>query len=55
MLAIILFYIAVSVISGGIVLYFTKTAPSGWEDETGFHTGTKEMVDIKERKFQKAV
>ena len=55
MLAIILFYIAVSVISGGILFYFMKSAPTGWEDEDGFHMGTKEIVDIKSQKFQKAI
>lgn len=37
MLAILFFYIAVSVISALILLYFMKSAPSGWEDEEGFH------------------
>jgi hypothetical protein len=55
MLAIILFYLAVSIISSGILFYFMKTAPTGWEDEAGFHQGSKEMVDIKPQKLQKAM
>lgn len=37
MMSIVIFYIAVSFISAGILLYFMKSAPSGWEDEEGFH------------------
>jgi hypothetical protein len=55
MLAIILFYLAVSVISGGILFYFMKSAPTGYEDEFGFHVGTKEVADVKSRKFQKVI
>ncbi len=37
MLAILIFYIAVSIISATILLYLMKSAPSGWEDKEGFH------------------
>ena len=55
MLAIILFYLSVSIISGVIMAYCIKSAPTGWEDELGFHVGTKEMANIKPKKFQKAI
>jgi hypothetical protein len=55
MLTIILFYLAVSVISGGVLVYFMKSAPTGWEDEYGFHMGTKEITNVKSRKFQKVI
>lgn len=55
MLAIILFYLAVSIISSGILIYFVKSAPTGWEDENGFHTGEKELSKVQVQKFQKAI
>jgi hypothetical protein len=55
MFAIILFYLAVSIISGSIMVYFIKSAPTGWEDEYGFHLGTKEKTDTKSKKYSKAI
>ncbi len=41
MFSILIFYLAVSLISACILLYFMKSAPSGWEDEEGFHINKK--------------
>jgi len=55
MFTIIIFYLAISVISACILAYFMKTAPVGWEDEKGFHKGNKEFAGAKTKKFKKAV
>jgi len=39
MISILFFYGIISVISLGILFYFMKSAPSGWEDDKGFHKG----------------
>lgn len=47
MLLVILIYMVVSVISILILLHLVKTAPTGWEDETGFHlneNGTQQKI-----------
>lgn len=55
MLAIILFYLAVSVISAGILMYFMKSAPNGYEDENGFHMGNKEVAQVEAQRYQKVI
>jgi len=55
MLAIIFFYFAVSLISACILAYFIKSAPSGWENEYGFHTGNKKIAEIEPRKFKNVI
>jgi len=45
MLVIILFYLAVSLVSAIILFFFIKSAPEGYEDEMGFH-------EIKNRKIK---
>jgi hypothetical protein len=55
MLTIILFYLSVSIISGSIMVHFIKSAPTGWEDEYGFHEGVEEKTEIKTQKFQKVI
>jgi hypothetical protein len=52
---IILFYLAISIISGSIIAYFIKSAPTGYEDEHDFLPGTKEKTDSKSEKFTKAI
>ena len=52
MLTIILFYVAVSIISAGVSVYFMKSAPSGWEDKAGFHIGTKKAIRVLSKDWQ---
>ncbi len=39
MILILFLYGIISIISLAILFHFMKTAPSGWEDENGFHKG----------------
>jgi hypothetical protein len=47
MLLIILFFIGVSIISASILAFYMISAPSGWEDEGGFHAENKKTIKIK--------
>lgn len=52
MLTIILFYLAVSIISACILGYFMKSAPTGWEDKAGFHLETKKTIKIPAKNWE---
>ena len=47
MFTIVIFYLFVSFVSACILLYFMKNAPSGWEDENGFHLTNNKLTDVK--------
>jgi|GEM_PF-2157477 hypothetical protein len=53
MLTVILIYLSVSIISFCIILYFIKSAPTGWEDERSFHTGYREFIKVQPKKLSK--
>jgi len=55
MFTIIIFYLAISVISACVLAYFMKSAPVGWEDENGFHRGNKEFNGVKPENFKEAI
>ncbi|HUX92169.1 MAG TPA: hypothetical protein VMV36_00060 [Ignavibacteriaceae bacterium] len=43
MFSLLLIYGIVSFISIAVLFYFMKSAPSGWEDEEGFHIDTHKL------------
>ncbi len=53
MLTVLIFYVIVSIISASFLLLFMKNAPSGWEDENGFHINMKNVGDFRNILAQK--